>query len=110
MGVYDVLDTIALGLLPGGVEPFWRARAVDAPAPLAGALAGGVAAGPMAPRGKRMTMEVRVVPGQPPQPVKITPGGVALYSRDLTAAKRAKRVGSTINRLFPRPRRGGKKK
>ena len=113
MGLYDVADALVAGLLPGGVKPFWQAGQQPAPSPLAAAFGGAgapAAAAPAAPRGKRMTMEVRLIPGQPPQPIKVVPGGVALYSRDLTAAKRAKRVGGTINKLFPRSRRAPAKR
>lgn len=105
MGVYDFFDSLVGGYLPGGVPTAAQQQQVTAPGLLAAQPA--AAAGP---RGRTMTMRVRVLPGQAPQPISIVPGGVALYSRDLTAAKRTKRVQRDLNRIFPRTRRGKGKK
>lgn len=107
MGVYDWVDAnIFGGQLPWGAPTEAQQQQLAMPGlqaqqPLAAA----------APRGRIVTLKARLLPGQAPQPISITPGGVALYSRDITAANRLKRVQKKINRLFPRPRRYyGKKK
>lgn len=88
--------------------------------PIQSQQAGGFAAAPLAQttptyttavgraRGRLMTYEVTHYPDGTYQLQRTTPGGVALYSRDLSAAKRVKRINSLTNRLFPRPRRSTK--
>lgn len=112
-GLYDRLDAVVGGILPGGVAPgttsFELGQQVGAApgAGITGALAG--AAPAAGTRGRTMTAVATVLPSGQIVPRTVTPGGVALYSRDFTAAKRVKRVGSKINKLHPRPRRSKKK-
>jgi hypothetical protein len=93
---------VAGGGVPG-------ARALMAPAgamPVAG-IAGMPAMRPAAgrgPRGKVATLVVRQDPTGSVELLSTTPGRPALYQRDVTAAKRLKRVGKKIARLFPKRR------
>lgn len=56
------------------------------------------------PRGKVATLVVRQDPTGQVELLSTTPGRPALYQRDVTAAKRLKRVGKKIARLFPKRR------
>lgn len=79
--------------------------------PTAPGIAGMPAMAPAAargPRGKVATLVVRQDPAGGVELLSTTPGRPALYQRDMTAAKRLKRVGKKIARLFPK-RRGRKK-
>lgn len=107
---YEAVDAYLGGLLIGGVSPMTPFGSTVEEAAAGGV--SGVGARPVfAARGKNVTISAVLPPGGgAPIPTKIVPGGVAMYSRDLTAAKRAKRVGRTINRLFPRPRRAPAKR
>ena len=95
---------VAGGGVPG-------ARALMAPAGAMPAVAPGLAGLPMAapsgargPRGKVATLVVRQDPTGAVELISTTPGRPALYQRDVTAAKRLKRVGKKIARLFPKRR------
>lgn len=68
----------------------------------------GAAPAARAARGKVATLVVRQSPTGQVELLSTTPGRPALYQRDMTAAKRLKRVGKKISRLFPK-RRGRKK-
>lgn len=115
-GLYDRLDAVVGGILPGGVAlgttSYELGQQVGAApgAPLMGALGGAALPAAGGVRGRRMTAVATVLPTGQIIPRSVTPGGVALYTRDLTAAKRVKRVGGRINRLFPRARRRKGKK
>jgi len=118
---YDKLDSYLLGVLPGGValgtSPSTLALADAAgmgaaigSEPNAGANSSALAAfggGSAAPAragggGRLMTAIARIYPDGSMQPVSMTPGGVALYRRDLQAVKRVKHVAHTLARIFPR--------
>ena len=53
---------------------------------------GPVPMAPRGPRGRAVTVEYTVFPDGTRVPKRVTPGGVALYKRDLSAAKRVQRV------------------
>jgi len=92
----------------GAMVPAVAGRAgVPALAGAAGALAiPGVAGGVAAPamHGRVMTLVVSQLPDGTVVPRSATPGGVALYSRDMAAAARVKRIGKKVSRLFPKRR------
>ena len=101
---YAGLDAMVGGVLPGGAQPSAGVQQITQ----TGAFAPTAAAMP-AVRGKTMTAIATVYPDGRIVPKKITTGGVALYRRDLTAAKRVKRVQKEVNRLFPARRSYQKK-
>lgn len=65
-------------------------------------VAGAVAASGM--KGRVMTLVVSQLPDGTVIPRSTTPGGVALYSRDMAAAARVKRIGKKVSKLFPKRR------
>ncbi len=127
---YDKLDSYLLGVLPGGVSPGTTPStlALAEAAGMGGAIGAeqvqpqGVSpmtvfGGPTTvqagaarrPGGRLMTAVARIYPDGTMEPISMTPGGVALYRRDLNACKRVRTVQKTVNRLFP-VRRIGKGK
>ena len=61
-------------------------------------------------RGRTLTEVYTVFPDGTKQLKSVTPGGVKLYSRDVTAAKRTRKIGRLVNRLFPTRRRKTRKR
>jgi len=100
--VWDAIDRLVVGLLPGGVTPGSNYVTGDV-VPVAQAQQM-----TSTTRGRLVTAVGRVMPDGSITPVSQTPGGVALYSRDLLAAERVKRVSARINRIFPQRRRAAK--
>lgn len=106
---YDRLDAAVGGILPFGVEPGTsktelRQRAANG---------NGNGALPVAAaRGRTMTSIATVYPDGTIVPKSMTPGGVAVFSRDITAARRVKRTLGKLKKLFPSKRMyyTGKKK
>ncbi len=89
-------------LQPGGLP---------VPVPRPGALAAPLALPPGMPRGRLQTLVARMMPDGTVIPVRTYPGRPALMSSDVTAAKRVRRIGKMVNKLFPsRARRGYKSK
>jgi len=119
---YEKVDSFLGGVLPGGVStstPFFSSAAeaaaggvsgYPAPAeaqayPMAQYQGGMVPAGaPRARGGKLVTLVARQNPDGTVSPVSQTPGGVTLYTRDVSAYKRVKRIVRKLARLVPRPR------
>lgn len=100
---------LAGAAVAGGGVP--GARALMAPVGAMPAVAPGIAGMPAmapsaarGPRGKVATLVVRQDPTGAVELLSTTPGRPALYQRDVTAAKRLKRVGKKIARLFPKRR------
>ena len=60
--------------------------------------------------GRTITEVYTVFPNGVKQLRSVTPGGVKLYSRDVTAAKRTRKIGRLVNRLFPTRRRKARKR
>jgi len=101
--VWDAIDRLVVGLLPGGVTPGSNYITGDV------VPAGQAQAMPVqSTRGRLVTAVGRVMPDGTIIPVSQTPGGVALYTGDLQAAERVKRVSARINRIFPARRRAAK--
>lgn len=100
---YEALDAALGGILPGGVSlgtPFGSTLA-EAAAPGGVAAAAPVlapAAGrPAVARGRIVTVKQRVFPDGSAETVSITPGGVALHSRDLTAYNKVVKIARRIS-------------
>ena len=108
MGVYETIDRVVFhGVLPGGASPLGIGEQAAPEAGTQMSLPGGLGVPQPAqasPRGRIATLVVRLVPGQGPQLLRVTPGGVALYRRDLAAYKRVQRIARKA-----RPRRYYKK-
>ena len=83
---YDRLDAAVGGFLPFGVEPGTSATELaQRGQPV------------VAPRGKTITTTSTVYPDGTTVPKSITPGGVALYSRDLTAYNKVVKIARRIS-------------
>ena len=99
---YDRLDAVVGGILPGGVPLGTTSRELgmaEAPGAAVGQMvAGGAmpAARAAGPRGRTMTAIATVYPDGSTVPRSITPGGVALYSRDLTAYNKVIKIARKI--------------
>jgi len=72
-----------------GAQQFLQPQQQQAVAPFGGGFS---PAGPRAPRGKKMTAEFTVFPDGTRVLNRMVPGGVALFQRDVTAAKRVNRI------------------
>jgi len=114
---YESLDAYLGGLLPGGAAgtPFMGSAAQYAgyqqPQPMMG-MPGTMPAmmpapGPAVPRGRRMTIEVDVMPGGQVVPKRVHRGGVALLRSDFGAYRRVKKFFAKYAPKF-RPRAAAK--
>lgn len=75
-----------------------------------GALAAPLGLPPGLARGRLQTLVARMMPDGTVIPVRTYPGRPALMSSDITAAKRVRRIGKMVNKLFPSRTRGYKSK
>ena len=58
-----------------------------------------------APRGRIVTLVARIMPGGQIVPIRQYQGRPALMSSDMTAARRVKRIGQQVAKMFPKRRR-----
>lgn len=98
---YEELDARLGGLLPGGVAlgtPFGSTAAEAATVGGVSGMNGGAAAAAVAaPRGRIVTVKQRVFADGSTQTLGITPGGVALHSRDLSAYNKVVKIARKIS-------------